>query len=77
MKFKDVELGKTYKIIGYPYHTDRSYRSRCMTMGLIKGTEFKAIRVAPLGDPIQLKVRGYELTLRVADFSDLEVQEIT
>jgi FeoA domain. len=46
-------------------------------MGLIKGTEFKAIRVASLGDPIQLKVRGSELTLRVADFSDLEVQEIT
>ncbi len=48
-----------------------------MTMGLIKGTVITVVRVAPLGDPIQLKVRGYELTLRVADFSDIIVHEIT
>jgi ferrous iron transport protein A len=75
--FKDVKVGKTYKIISYPYHTDRRYRSKCMTMGLIKGTVITVVRVAPLGDPIQLKVRGYELTLRVADFSDIIVHEIT
>lgn len=77
MKFKDVKLGKRYIIIGYPPHTDRRFRSICMSMGLIRGTEFQTIRVAPLGDPIQLKVRGYELTIRVSDFSDIEVQELT
>jgi ferrous iron transport protein A len=75
MKFSEIEIGKMYKLIDYS-NIDKSFRKKCIALGLLKGTLFKPIRVAPLGDPIQINVRGYEITVRKSDFEDLEVVEV-
>lgn len=50
-------------------------RLRLLDMGLIPRTEVTLIKVAPMGDPIEIRVRGYELTLRVSDAKNIEVAE--
>ena len=75
MKFCDIEIGKMYKLVDYS-NIDRSHRKRCITLGLLKGTLFKPIRVAPLGDLVQINVRGYEISMRKSDFEELEVIEV-
>ena len=50
-------------------------RLRLLDMGLIPGTEIKVIKIAPMGDPIELRLRGYELTLRLDDARNITVQE--
>ena len=54
-------------------HGEGPVRRRIMDMGITKGVEVKVRRVAPLGDPIELSVRGYELTIRKADAEMIEV----
>jgi ferrous iron transport protein A len=54
-------------------HGQGAVKRRIMEMGLTKGTEIYVRKVAPLGDPIEITVRGYELTLRKADASLIEV----
>ena len=51
-------------------------RLRLLDMGLIPRTEVTLIKVAPMGDPIEIRVRGYELTLRVSDARNIEVSEV-
>ena len=75
MTFSQVEVGKKYKLVDYS-DIDRSSRKRCLSLGLLKGTLFKIIRVAPLGDPVQINVRGYEITMRKEDFENLEIVEV-
>ena len=55
-------------------HGDGSVRRRIMDMGLTKGTEVYVRKVAPLGDPIEIKVRGYELSIRKADAEMIAVE---
>lgn len=50
---------------------------RMMEMGMIEGTEFLVVRFAPLGDPIEIKTRGYHLTLRKAEASHIQVERIS
>ena len=54
-------------------HGDGAVKRRIMDMGITKGTEVLVCKVAPLGDPIEVKVRGYELSLRKADAAMIEV----
>lgn len=54
-------------------HGDGAIKRRIMDMGITKGTEVLVRKVAPLGDPIEVKVRGYELSLRKADAAMIEV----
>lgn len=54
-------------------HGEGPVRRRIMDMGITKGVEVKVRKVAPLGDPIELNVRGYELTIRKADAEMIEV----
>ena len=54
-------------------HGQGAVKRRIMEMGLTRGTEIYVRKVAPLGDPIEITVRGYELTLRKADASLIEV----
>jgi ferrous iron transport protein A len=54
-------------------HGDGAVKRRIMDMGITKGTEVLVRKVAPLGDPIEVKVRGYELSLRKADAAMIEV----
>ncbi len=51
-------------------------RLRLLDMGLIPRTEVTLMKVAPMGDPIEIRVRGYELTLRVSDAKNIEVSEV-
>ena len=75
MKLKDIEVGSNVKVIGYTTK-DRHYREKLLRMGLVKGTEFSITRKAPLGDPMEIKLKGFNLTLRKAEADALEVEEI-
>ncbi|MDE6833140.1 MAG: ferrous iron transport protein A [Ruminococcus sp.] len=71
MTLKDVKVGQTVtvqKITGVG-----AIKRRIMDMGITKGTEVHVRKVAPLGDPIEVTVRGYELSLRKADAEMIEV----
>ena len=56
-------------------HGEGSVKRRIMDMGITKGVEVKIRKVAPLGDPIELNVRGYELSIRKADAEMIEIME--
>ena len=69
---RDVEIGGSAKVVRL--HGEGPTRRRIMDMGLTKGAEVYVRKVAPLGDPIELTVRGYELTVRKADAEVVEVE---
>ncbi len=69
---KDVQIGQSAVV--KKLHGEGPTRRRIMDMGLTKGTEIIVRKVAPLGDPIELTVRGYELTVRKADAEYVEVE---
>lgn len=68
---KDVKFGQTVTVI--KLHGDGAVKRRIMDMGLTKGTEVFIRKVAPLGDPIEINVRGYELSLRKEDAEMIEI----
>lgn len=68
---KDVPIGESATII--KIHGEGKVKRRIMDMGITKGTEVFVRKVAPLGDPIEITVRGYELSLRKADAEILEI----
>jgi len=65
-KLKDMKIGEKALITGYEAGT-RDYKRKLLTMGLTKGSELTLLKVAPLGDPVELEVRGYNLSLRKAE----------
>ncbi|MBQ1353722.1 MAG: ferrous iron transport protein A [Ruminococcus sp.] len=69
---KNVKIGATVRVI--KVHGEGPVRRRIMDMGITKGVEITVRKVAPLGDPMELTVRGYELTLRKADADMIEVE---
>lgn len=69
---KDVNCGNTVKVV--KLHGEGAVRRRIMDMGITKGTEIYVRKVAPLGDPVEVTVRGYELSLRKEDAQMIEVQ---
>ncbi|MGX8699360.1 MAG: FeoA family protein [bacterium] len=72
MTLKDAKIGSTVKVV--KLHGEGAVKRRIMDMGITKGVEIFVRKVAPLGDPIELTVRGYELSLRKADAEMIEVQ---
>ena len=68
----DVKVKETAVVV--KLHGDGPVRRRIMDMGITKGVEIYVRKVAPLGDPMELNLRGYELTLRKADASMIEVE---
>ena len=70
---KDVRVGKTAVV--RRLHGEGPVKRRIMDMGLTRGTRLYIRKVAPLGDPLELTVRGYELSLRKADAVMIEVRE--
>jgi ferrous iron transport protein A len=68
---RDTAIGDTVKVVRV--HGEGAVRRRIMDMGLTKGTEVSVRKVAPLGDPIEVTVRGYELSIRKADAEMIEV----
>ena len=69
---RQVKIGETVKVV--TLHGEGAVKRRIMDMGLTRGTEVYVRKVAPLGDPIEVTVRGYELSLRKADAEMIEVE---
>ena len=69
---KDARVGETVTVI--KLHGEGAVRRRIMDMGLTKGVEIYVRKLAPLGDPMELYLRGYELSLRKADAEMVEVE---
>ena len=70
---RDVPVGGNAKVV--KLHGEGAVKRRIMDMGLTKGTELLVRKVAPLGDPVELNVRGYELSIRRADAEMVEVEK--
>ena len=69
---RQVKIGETVKVV--KLHGEGAVKRRIMDMGLTRGTEVYIRKVAPLGDPIEVTVRGYELSLRKADAEMIEIE---
>lgn len=69
---REVKIGETVKVV--KLHGEGAIKRRIMDMGITKGTEVYVRKVAPLGDPVEVTVRGYELSLRKADAEMIEIQ---
>ena len=69
---RDAKIGDTVKVV--KLHGEGAVKRRIMDMGITRGIEIYVRKVAPLGDPVELTVRGYELSLRKADAEMVEVE---
>ena len=72
MTLGDAKVGTT--VVVTKIEGDSAYKRRIMAMGIPKGSELFIRKVAPLGDPVEITVRGYELTVRKADAQCVEVK---
>lgn len=70
---KQAKIGETVKVV--KLHGAGAVKRRIMDMGLTKNTEIYVRKVAPLGDPVEITVRGYELSIRKADAEMVEVED--
>ena len=68
---KEVKVGSTVSVV--KLHGEGAVKRRIMDMGITKGTSIYVRKVAPVGDPVEVTVRGYELSLRKADAEMIEV----
>ena len=69
---KQTAIGQTVRVV--KLHGEGAVKRRIMDMGITKGVEVHVRKVAPLGDPIEVNVRGYELSIRKADADMIEVE---
>ena len=69
---REAKVGETVKVV--KLHGEGAVKRRIMDMGITKGVEIFIRKVAPLGDPVEVNVRGYELSLRKADAEMIEVE---
>ena len=69
---KEAKIGETVTVL--KLHGEGAIKRRIMAMGITKGVQIHVRKVAPLGDPIEITVRGYELSLRKADADSIEVE---
>lgn len=70
---KDAKVGET--VVVAKLHGEGAVKRRIMDMGITKGVDIYVRKVAPLGDPVEVTVRGYELSLRRADAEMVEIQQ--
>ena len=70
---KEVNIGETVKVVKIT--GEGPIKRRIMDMGITRGTEIYVRKVAPLGDPIEVTIRGYELSLRKADIDIIQVED--
>ncbi|MBQ9151533.1 MAG: ferrous iron transport protein A [Clostridia bacterium] len=69
---RDIKVGGSAKVV--KLHGEGAVKRRIMDMGITRGVEISVRKVAPLGDPVEITVRGYELSLRKADAEMIEVE---
>ncbi|MCL2022135.1 MAG: ferrous iron transport protein A [Betaproteobacteria bacterium] len=73
--FKDLQVGQTACVTGFAKElTDRSYLRKLLAMGFTRGTEFQVVRVAPMGDPVEIRLRGFSLSLRKDEAAALKIE---
>ena len=72
LTLKDAKIGERVKVV--KLHGEGALKRRIMDMGITKGIDLRIRKVAPLGDPMELTVRGYELSLRRADAEMIEIE---
>jgi len=75
MSLKDIEVGKSCQVIAVG--GEKALRRRLLEMGITPRTIIKVVKTAPMGDPIELLLRGYALTLRLEDASMITVEEVS
>lgn len=73
MTIRELKVGDAAQVLGFE-ESGRSYRKKLLAMGLTPGTPFKVVRVAPLGDPVEIQVRGFRLSLRKDEAAALKVE---
>ncbi len=76
MSLKNLAVGDTGKVVGFE-QSGRPYRKRLLAMGLTPGTEFSITRFAPMGDPVEIKLRGFSLTLRKDEAAILLIEKLS
>ncbi|MDO5601182.1 MAG: ferrous iron transport protein A [Oscillospiraceae bacterium] len=69
---KETKIGDTVQVV--KLHGEGAVKRRIMDMGITRGTDVQVRKVAPLGDPVEVTVRGYELSLRKSDAEMIEVE---
>ena len=69
---RQAQVGQTVKVV--KLHGEGALRRRMMDMGITKGTKIYIRKIAPLGDPVEINIRGYELTLRKEDAEIVEIE---
>ena len=75
MQFSEVKKGQKARIVGMKPGSPL-YRQRLISMGLLPGTEFVITRIAPLGDPVEIAVRGFSLSLRKNEANLLQIEQV-
>ena len=74
LRLNQVRIGRTVRVVRV--HGEGALRQRILDMGLTKNAEVKVLKMAPFGDPIEMTVRGFELSLRKAEAACVEVESI-
>jgi len=75
MKVRQLGIGERAVVTGYDA-SDPTYRARLLAMGLTRGAVLTLVKVAPLGDPVKVEVRGYGLSLRKVEADALDVESV-
>ncbi|HEX9551481.1 MAG TPA: FeoA family protein [Candidatus Limnocylindrales bacterium] len=75
MKVRQLGIGERAVVTGYDAG-DPTYRARLLAMGLTRGAVLTLVKVAPLGDPVKVEVRGYGLSLRKVEADALDVESV-
>ena len=71
---KDIKTGETARV--EKLGGDGALRQHFLDMGIIPGTEITVVKYAPMGDPIEIRIQGYELTIRLADAEQIEIEDV-
>jgi ferrous iron transport protein A len=76
MKIREMQPGQVGRVVAYT-GKDRAYRHKLLRMGVNKGVEFTFLRKAPLGDPLEINVRGFMLSLRKGEADALDIELVS
>jgi ferrous iron transport protein A len=77
MNLKDLQVGDRARVAGYSEENGgNAYRRKLLSMGLTPGAEISVTRVAPMGDPVEIRVRGFALSLRREEAATLNVEKL-
>ncbi|AGI47294.1 Fe2+ transport system protein A [Thermoplasmatales archaeon BRNA1] len=74
MRFKDMRCGDTATVVNV--EGEGHLRKRILDLGITRGVDIKMVRIAPLGDPIEIELRGYRLTIRKTEADIVELSDI-